>query len=38
MMDTISVKREFINQESKIHWLQKKVDNLDRNKQFRLRE
>ena len=38
MMDTISVKREFINQENKIHWLQKKVDNLDRNKQFRLRE
>ena len=37
-MDTISVKREFINQENKIHWLQKKVDNLDKSKQFRLRE
>ena len=37
-MDTISIKRDFISNNSKITKFQKKIDHLDKNKQFRLRE
>ena len=37
-MDTISVKRDFISNNSKITNFQKKIDHLDKSKQFRLRE
>lgn len=37
-MDTISVKGEFISNNSQITNFQKKIDFLDKSKQFRLRE
>jgi len=37
-METISIKRDFISNNSQITKFQKKIDYLDKSKQFRLRE
>ena len=38
MMDTITIKREFCIQNSKIRNFQKKITHLEKNKQFRFKE